>query len=63
MQQRHITIWSSLIACLLFASNAIAQTTPTPTYIIQSTVTGGGFVDPSAAVIDQGSRAPRGRVD
>lgn len=55
MQQRHITIWSSLIACLLFASNAIAQTTPTPTYIIQSTVTGGGFVDPSAAVIDQGS--------
>ena len=55
MQQRHITIWSSLIACLLFTSNAIAQTTPTPTYIIQSTVTGGGFVDPSAAVVDQGS--------
>ena len=55
MQQRHIAIWSSLIACLLFASNAIAQTTPTPTYIIQSTVTGGGFVDPSAAVVEQGS--------
>lgn len=53
--QRYIAIWSSLIALLLFAQITVAQTTPTPTYIIQSTVTGSGFVDPSAAVIDQGS--------
>ena len=38
--QRYIAIWSSLIALLLFAQITAAQTTPTPTYIIQSTVTG-----------------------
>ena len=46
----------SAILFVLFAQAAFAQVTPpTPTYIVTTSVTGGGFVDPSAAVVDQGS--------
>ena len=48
---------SVFVASLLLAQLAAAQTTtttPTPSFVIQSTASGGGFVDPSAAVVDIG---------